>query len=102
MSLVTQARRSVIKVSIVLGGLSLLLLNFALIANQTLMSSADNIAVNLSESSGGFNQSQLIPNADLLWLTGFASLLLIMIVDAAFAVIAIAAWQKSASEPAEP
>lgn len=70
------------------------MLNIALVANQMLMADSDNIAVNLSESSGGFDQSQLIPNADLLWLIGLASLLLIVVVDAAFAAISIAAWKK--------
>jgi len=71
----------------VLGGLALVGLNIAVVAFYALWQIADTAAINRSESTSGFDPSQLLPNSNLFWLAANASLILLLLLDVVVIVV---------------
>lgn len=79
----------------VLGGMFLGLLNVAAISFYALWMNADQWFVNRSESSGGFDPSQLPPLSGATWLAAQGTALSLLAVDA-IAITAIILLVRSA------
>lgn len=65
----------------VLGGLALVGLNVAVVTFYVLWQLADTAAINQMEDASGMDVSQMLPNANLLWLAANASLILLLLLD---------------------
>lgn len=65
----------------VLGGLALVGLNVAVVAFYVLWQMADTAAINQMEAAPGMDGSQMLPNANALWLAANASFILLLVLD---------------------
>ncbi|MFB9164252.1 MULTISPECIES: hypothetical protein [Arthrobacter] len=89
----------------ILSGLTLLGLNIAVSLFFALWQIADGAAINRMETTNGFDPSQMLPNADLMWMASHASLLMVLVADvlaAVFVVILVKSRQRSRQALVEP
>ncbi|PQZ98513.1 hypothetical protein CQ019_16900 [Arthrobacter sp. MYb229] len=73
----------------VLGGLTLLGLNVAVVAFFFLWQIADSAAVNRMEAAAGVDPAQMLPDANPLWIAAHASLLMVLAADVLAVVFAV-------------
>lgn len=69
------------KVLGVLGGLTLLGLNIAVLAFFALWQIADSATINRIETATGADPAQMLPNANLMWIAAHASFLMVLVAD---------------------
>ncbi len=77
------------KVLGVLSGLTLLGLNIAVVAFFTLWQIADSTAINRMETATGVDPSQMLPNANLMWISARTSFLMVLVADVLAIVFAV-------------
>lgn len=83
----------------VLGGLALVGLNIAVVALYVLWQIADTAAINHMESASGMDVSQLLPNANVLWLAAQGSLMMLLLLDVVV-IVSVAMLVKANRKPA--
>ncbi|MCO1337578.1 hypothetical protein BJH93_01505 [Kocuria polaris] len=78
-----------VKVFGLLGGLVLLGLNTAVIAFYSLWQIADSAAINRMESDSGMDPTQILPNANLMWVAAHGSVSMVLALDVLAVILVI-------------